>query len=68
MGAVFLEDGRAAPCFYVVGNGVSYDTKASGGRRTPRRGIWLLTQPRSGASVRQAHTFLLNRKFRPSQP
>ena len=42
----------------IVGNCVPYDTKASGGRRTPRRGIWLLTQPRSGASVRQAHTFL----------
>ena len=42
----------------IVGNCVPYDTKASGGRRTPRRGIWLLTQPRSGASVHQAHTFL----------
>ena len=47
--------------YIVVGNCVPYDTKASGGRRTPRRGIWLLTQPRSGASVRQAHTFLFNR-------
>ena len=30
---------------------------------TPRRGIWLLTQPRSGASVRQAHTFLFFRQI-----
>ena len=49
-------DGAAVFC--AIGNCVPYDTKASGGRRTPRRGIWLLTQPRSGASVRQAHTFL----------
>ena len=47
-----------APVF-CVGNCVPYDTKASGGRRTSRRGIWLFTQPRSGASVRQAHTFLV---------
>ena len=44
-----------APVF-CVGNCVPYDTKAPGGRRTSRRGIWLFTQPRSGASVRQAHT------------
>ena len=45
------------PVFCVIGNCVPYDTKASGGRRTPRKGKWLLAQPRSGASVRQAHTF-----------
>ena len=27
------------------------------GRRTPRRRIWLMAQPRPGASVRQGHTF-----------
>ena len=43
--------------FCVMRNVVSHDTKASGGRRAPRRGRWLLTQSRSGAGVRQAHTF-----------
>ena len=27
------------------------------GRRTPRRGRWLLAQPRPGARARQEHTF-----------
>ena len=49
----------AGEFFCVIGNCVPYDTKASGGRRTLRRGIWLLTHPRSGASVRQTHTFYI---------
>ena len=42
--------------------------KCSARRRTPRKGIWLLTQPRSGASVRQAHTFLFPSSIRRHPP
>ena len=55
---VILRVAGGTAFFCVMGNYVSHDTKASGGRRTLRRGRWLLTQPRFGAGVRQAHTFL----------
>lgn len=40
-----------------VGNSVSYGIKASGGRRIPRKGNWLLAQPCSGACA-TAYTFV----------
>ncbi len=43
--------GRGGGLFCVMGNGAPCDTKVSGGRRTLRKGKWLLAQPRSGAGV-----------------
>ena len=36
--------------------------KRSAGMRTSRRGIWLLAQPRSGASVRRSAHFFIRLK------
>jgi len=49
--------GFAAIC-YIIGNFVPYDIKPSGGCALCAQRKWLLTQPRSGARVRQAGLFI----------
>ena len=53
---------------WMVGDGENDIQAGINAGRTSRKGIWLLTQPRFGASVRQAHTFyaalLSSRKWR----